>query len=199
MKYLMHWRIGASAVAGLLLMLVAQPVHAQGAGSLVPWAGIYVPTDNKFSTVGGDIKRNNSFIGGARLTLWGKSPLGLELSAGYSPAMVSVAGATVNGDHKTNVFVSSLKLMVGLSPAASPVGIFVGAGPAIIRQGDDVLHQGKSHTDLGGAVGLGVRIPVAGTLAVRFDGEDYLYGGDFAGSKKFQNDLALSTGLSITF
>ena len=191
------WRLAVGPVVGLALIVTARPADAQGIGSVVPWAGIYVPTKNKFSGVGGDIKRENSFIGGGRITLWGKSPLGLELSAGYAPANISVAGATVNGERKSNVFVGSLKLMLGLSQATSPVGIYIGAGPAVIRRGDDLLHEGESHTDFGGAIGAGVRIPVAGSLAVRFDAEDYLYGGNFSGSKDFQNDLALSAGLSL--
>ena len=131
--------------------------------------------------------------------MWGKSPVGFELSAGLSPARTTVAGATINGDRNTNVFVASAKLVVGISPAASSVGIYLGAGPAIIRRGHDVLHQDSSATDLGAAVGFGVRLPVASHVGLRLDLEDYLYGGDFDGRKKFQNDLVVSVGLSVSF
>ncbi|MFN0181645.1 MAG: outer membrane beta-barrel protein [Gemmatimonadales bacterium] len=188
--------LGVAASGGTGFVI---PASAQGSVSLTPFAGIYVPTRNSFSVVGTDIKRRNSFIGGARLTFWGKSPVGLELSAGLSPARTTFAGATVNGDRDTNVFLGALKLMVGLSPATSSVGIHLGVGPAIIRRGKDVLQQERSVTDLGGAVGLGIRVPLAPHVGLRFDAEDYLYGGDFDGSKKFQNDLALTVGLSLSF
>jgi hypothetical protein len=183
----------------LTLALTARPAQAQGSVSLTPYAGIYVPTRNSFSSVGNDIKRDNSFVGGARLTLWGKSPLGLEISGGYAPARVEIAGATINATRDSKVAVASLRLMLGVSPAVTGVGFYVGAGPAIIRQGHDVLDPGQSTTDIGGNVGAGLRLPLGGGVGVRFDAEDYLYGGNFDGSKKFQNDLALTAGLSIGF
>src|SRR5512143_56563 len=115
-------RLLTTGAAMLMVTLVARPARAQGSVSLTPYAGIYVPTKNSFSTVGTSIKRNNSFIGGARLTFWGKSPLGLELSGGYAPARIKVAGATINQERKTNVFVGSLRVMLGVSPAVSGVG-----------------------------------------------------------------------------
>ncbi len=189
-------RMVVVAVAGLLGW--APSANAQSV-SVTPWFGMYVPTQNSYSLLGTDIKRRNSFIGGGRLTIWGKSPVGVEFSAGIAPARTTFAGAVVNGDRNTNVFVGSVKLALGLSQATSPVGIHIGVGPAIIRRGRDVLHQDRSVTDLGGVVGVGIRLPLASHVGLRFDAEDYLYGGDFDGSKKFQNDLALSVGLSLGF
>lgn len=199
MSRLPRWALASSLAAGFALAPGVRPVAAQGSVGFTPWAGIYVPTRNSFSSVGNDIKRKNSFIGGARLTFWGKSPLGIELSAGYSPARIRVAGATVNADRNSKVFLAGLKLMAGVSPASSGVGIYLGAGPAVIRRGEDVLHTGTSQTDFGAVAGAGIRFPLAHAISVRFDAEDYLYGGDFDGSKSFQNDLALSAGLSFTF
>lgn len=187
------------AAALILLAATARPAAAQGAVSLTPYAGIFVPTNNSFNSVGNDIKRRNAFIGGGRLTIWGKSILGLEFTGGFSPAKVQVAGATINEDRKTNVFVGGLKLMLGLSPAASGVGFYVGGGPAVVRRGQDVLNTSQSTTDFGGIVGAGLRLPLARSAAVRFDAEDYLYKGDFDGSKDFQNDLVLTAGLSLQF
>ena len=187
----------AGVTAGLLGSV--ERANAQGSVSISPWFGMYVPTQNSYSLLGTDIRRRNSFIGGGRITFWGKSPVGLELSAGLAPARTTFAGATINGDRNTNVFVGSVKLALGLSPATSPVGIHIGVGPAIIRRGHDVLRQNRSVTDLGGVLGFGVRFPLAPHVGLRFDAEDYLYGGDFDGSKKFQNDLVLSVGLSVGF
>ncbi len=187
----------AMMVAGLALVIGVHGAAAQGSVGIGLWAGIYVPTNNSFSSLGNDIKLNNAAIGGARLTFWGKHPLGLELSGGYSPASVTVAGATVNGDHNTEVFVGALKLMLGQSPASGHAGFYLGVGPAVIRQGVDVLDQGTSQTNWGGVIGVGFHLPLGHTVQVRFDGEDYLYGGDFDGTTSFQNDLVLSAGLTL--
>jgi hypothetical protein len=183
----------------LALALGAQPARAQGSVSITPYAGIYVPTKNAFSTVGNDIKRKNSFFGGGRLTFWGKSPLGLELTAGFAPAKVEVAGGTINASRNTNVFAGGMKLMLGISPAVAPIGFYVGGGPALIRRGANLLNGNQSQTDFGGLLGAGLRLPLGRSVGVRFDAEDYLYDGDFSGSNSFQNDLVLTAGLSLAF
>ena len=184
-------------MAGLALAIGVTGAAAQGSVGIGAWAGIFVPTNNSFSSVGNDIKLNNAAIAGLRLTFWGKHPLGLELSGGYSPANVTVAGATINGDHNTNVFLGALKLMLGQSPASGHAGLYLGAGPAIIRQGVDVLDEGTSQTNWGGVIGVGFHLPLGHTVQVRFDAEDYLYGGDFDGTTSFQNDLVLSAGVTL--
>lgn len=189
----------AGAIVLSALSLAARPVAAQGSISLTPWAGVYVPTKNEFSSVDNDIKRNNAFMAGARLTFWGNSPLGLELTGGYSPANVEIAGGTINEDKNTNVFVGSAKLMLGISPASSSFGLYVGGGPALIRRGEDVTEESESATDWGGVVGAGIRLPLGSSVGLRVDVEDYLYDGNFSGDDDFQNDLVLSAGLSFRF
>jgi hypothetical protein len=185
------------ALVALLGAVGVAPAVAQGGFSVTPWAGAYVPTRNTFSSVGSDIKRDNSFIGGARLTFWGHSPVGFELTGGFAPARVRVSGTTVNGDRNTQVFVGAAKIMLGLSPATSRLGIFLSGGPSLIRIGHNVGRESQSSTDLGGVVGLGIRIPFSASVGLRLDTEDYFYGGNFDGSRKFQNDLVLSAGLAI--
>jgi hypothetical protein len=190
---------GAFALVGVIGALSAAPAAAQGGFSVTPWAGAYIPTRNSFSTVGQDISRDNSFIGGARLTFWGRSPIGLEFTGGFAPARVRVSGTgtIINGDRNTQVFVGGAKLMLGLSPASSRLGIFLSGGPSIIRTGHNVGKQSESSTDWGGVVGLGLRIPFSASVGLRLDAENYFYGGNFDGSRKFQNDLVLSAGLAL--
>lgn len=188
---------GAFALVSVIGALSAAPAAAQGGFSVTPWAGAYVPTRNKFSTVGSDIRRDNSFIGGARLTFWGHSPVGFELTGGFAPARVRVSGTTINGDRNSQVFVGGAKVMLGLSPATSRLGIFLSAGPSIIRVGHNVGRESQSSTDWGGVVGLGLRIPFSASVGLRVETEDYFYGGNFDGSRKFQNDLVLSAGLAL--
>jgi hypothetical protein len=190
-------RLFALAVLGLAVG--AGNARAQNSMSITPYAGIFVPTKNSFSSLGNSIKRDNSFVAGGRFTIWGKSMLGVEFVAGYSPASIKVAGATINGTQNSEVLLGGLKLMLGVSPAASGLGFFVGAGPAFIRRGKDVMHSNQSQTDFGAVVGAGLRLPLGETIAVRFDAEDYMYGGDFSGTKEFQNDIALTAGLSVRF
>jgi hypothetical protein len=185
------------ALVALLGAVGVAPAVAQGGFSVTPWAGAYVPTRNRFSTVGSDISRDNSFIAGARLTFWGKSPVGFELTGGFAPARVNVVGTTVNSSRNSQVFVGGAKLMLGLSPATSRVGFFLSGGPSIIRTGHNVGRESQSSTDWGGVAGLGVRIPFSASVGLRLEGEDYFYGGNFDGSRKFQNDLVLSAGLAL--
>lgn len=185
------------ALVALLGAVGVAPAVAQGGFSVTPWAGAYVPTRNRFSSVGNDITRDNSFIAGARLTFWGHSPVGFELTGGFAPARVNVAGTTVNSSRNTQVFVGGAKLMLGLSPATSRVGVFLSGGPSLIRTGHNVGKESQSSTDWGGVAGLGVRIPFSASVGLRLEGEDYFYGGNFDGSRKFQNDLVLSAGLAL--
>ena len=185
------------ALVALLGAVGVAPAVAQGGFSVTPWAGAYVPTRNSFSSLGNDITRDNSFIAGARLTFWGKSPLGFELTGGFAPARVTVAGTTVNSSRNTQVFVGGAKLMLGLSPATSRVGFFISGGPSLIRTGHNVGRESQSSTDWGGVAGLGIRIPFSASVGLRLEGEDYFYGGNFDGSRKFQNDLVLSAGLAL--
>lgn len=187
----------STKVLALAIVLGAAPAAAQGGFSVTPWAGAYVPTRNSFSTVGSDIRRDNSFIMGARLTSWGRGAVGFELTGGFAPARVRVAGTTINEERNTQVFVGGLKVLLGLSPKNSRFGIFLSGGPSLIRRGHNVGLADESSTDWGGVVGLGFRIPFSPSVGLRLDTEDYFYGGNFDGSRKFQNDLVLSAGLAI--
>lgn len=188
---------GAFTLIGVIGALSAAPAAAQSGISFTPWAGAYVPTRNSFSTVGSDIRRDNSFIMGARITSWGRGAVGFELTGGFAPARVRVAGTTVNEERNTQVFVGGLKLLLGLSPQDSRFGIFLSGGPALIRRGHNVGVEDESVTDWGGVLGLGFRIPFSQSVGLRLEVEDYFYGGNFDGSRKFQNDLVLSAGLAI--
>ena len=187
------------ALVALIGAVSVAPAAAQSGFSVTPWAGAYVPTRNRFTMVGQDISRDNSFIMGARLTFWGNSPIGLEFTGGFAPARVRVSGTgtIVNGDRNSQVFVGGAKLLLGLSPATSRIGIFLSGGPSIIRMGHNVGKQSQSSTDWGGVAGLGIRIPFSSSVGLRLETEDYFYGGNFDGSRKFQNDLVLSAGLAI--
>ena len=182
--------------ATIVATATAPSAAAQGGVELTPWAGIYVPTSNSFSTITNDFKRDVSVIGGARLTFWGSGHLGFEATGGYAPA--KVGGETVN-ETSTNLLVANARLLLALTPVTSSVGVFVGGGGAFLTRGRNTFDDDRSSTDLGGTVGLGFRFGGGDNNRVgfRLDIEDYLYNGDFGGGNDFQNDIVTSLGVSI--
>jgi hypothetical protein len=184
------------AAAGLAAAMPGT-AQAQGGVNLVPWVGAYIPTRNSFEDLdNATFDRDISVMGGARLTFWGTGIFGFEATAGYSPARV--AGETIN-ERNTNLFAASGRLLLALSPVTNPVGFYIGAGPALLTRGKNVLNEDRSRTDFGGTAGLGFRFALGetGRSAIRLDIEDYFYDGDFGGGDEFQNDVVTSLGLEI--
>jgi hypothetical protein len=177
------------------------PARAEGQrGSLGMWGGVSsaLGPSPTVSSGSNSLERGNSLAGGARLTFWRSNVLGFEMVGGLTPSK-SVAGATVNRARSLSVFAGGLKLMVGLSPTLSPVGLHIGAGPAIVRRGKGVRTQSSSETNLGGVVGAGLRFPIASGLGMRLDVEDYVSKGTSGGIRKTWNFLVTSAGLTIAF
>jgi hypothetical protein len=184
------------AAATVVATTAATPAAAQGGVELTPWAGVYIPTSNSFSTLTDDFSRDVSVIGGARLTFWGTGNLGFEVTGGYAPA--KVGGETVN-ETNTNLLVANARLLLALSPVTSKVGVFLAGGGALLTRGRNTFDDDRSSTDLGGVLGLGFRFGGGDNSRVgfRLDIEDYLYNGDFGGGNDFQNDIVTSLGVSI--
>ena len=183
-------------VAAVTGSVVAQPAAAQGGVELTPWAGVYIPTSNSFSTITDDFSRDVSVIGGARLTFWGTGHLGFEVTGGYAPA--KVGGETIN-ETNTNLLLANARLLLALTPVTSKVGVFVGGGGSLLTRGRNTFDDDRSSTDLGGTLGLGFRFGGGENSRVgfRIDIEDYLYNGDFGGGNDFRNDIVTSVGVSI--
>jgi hypothetical protein len=185
------------AAAAIVTTTAASPLAAQGGVELTPWAGVYVPTSNSVGSLGQDIERDVSVVGGARLTFWGSGMLGFEVSGGYAPA--KIGDETINETGNTDLLLASGRLLLALSPVDSKVGFFLAGGPALLARGSDPFDDDASSTDIGGVLGLGFRFGGGENSRVGFrvDLEDYLYNGDFGGGDDFQNDLVASVGVSI--
>jgi hypothetical protein len=185
------------AAAAIVATTAASPVAAQGGVELTPWAGVYVPTSNSVGSLGQDISRDVSVIGGARVSFWGTGHLGFEVSGGYAPA--KIGDETINETGNTNMLLADGRLLLALSPVSSKVGFFLAGGPAILVRGKNPFDNDRSSTDIGGVVGLGLRFGGGDNNRVgfRIDLEDYLYNGDFGGGNDFQNDLVASLGVSF--
>jgi len=181
--------------AAVLATTTASPAAAQGGVELTPWIGAYVPTSNSIGSLGQDISRDVSAVGGARLTFWGSGSLGFEATGGYSPAKI---GDDINNGN-TDLLLASGRLLLALSPVSNSVGFYLAGGPALLSRGSDPFDNDASSTDFGGVLGLGFRFGGGDNNRVgfRLDLEDYLYNGDFGGGDDFQNDLVASLGVSI--
>ena len=190
-------RAAGLAVTAVLAAGTATPAAAQGGVNLVPWAGVYIPTSNSINALDQDISRDVSVIGGARLTFWGSSRLGFEVTGGYAPA--KIGNETINQTGNTDLLVANARLLLALVPPTTGFGMYVGAGGGLLTRGSNPLDDDRSKTDLGGTVGLGFRFGSShnSRVGLRLDLEDYLYNGDFGGGNDFQNDLVASLGLSI--
>jgi hypothetical protein len=188
--------IPGMVATAIVATTAATPAAAQGGVELTPWAGIYVPTSNSFSTLTDDFSRDVSVIGGARLTFWGSGRLGFEVTGGYAPARVG--GETVN-ETNTNLLLANARLLLGLTPVDSKVGVFIGGGGSLLTRGRNTFDDDRSSTDFGGTLGLGFRFGGGddNRVGFRLDIEDYLYNGDFGGGNDFQNDIVTSLGISI--
>lgn len=187
--------VPALLAAATLAVGAPGTAQAQGGVNLVPWAGAYIPTRNSIGDLDNALERDVSVIGGARLTFWGTGMLGFEATGGYAPA--KIGDETIN--ESTNLFAASGRLLLALSPVTNRVGFYIGAGPALITRGGNVLNEDRSSTDFGGTAGIGLRFALgeSGRSAIRLDVEDYFYDGDFGGGNEFQNDIVASLGLSI--
>ena len=185
------------AAAAIVATSAASPLAAQGGVELTPWAGAYVPTSNSIGSLGQDIERDVSVVGGARLSFWGSGMLGFELTGGYAPA--KIGDETINETGSTNLLLASGRLLLALSPVSNKVGFYLAGGPALLARGSDPFDDDASRTDIGGVLGLGFRFGGGENSRVgfRIDLEDYLYNGDFGGGDDFQNDLVASLGVSI--
>jgi hypothetical protein len=187
----------------VLALAGAGPVHAFAQSSSSTTFGIYgglyspLGNDPHLSSVGTQVDRNNSFVGGARLNYWGPGVLGFELSGGLTPARVDVAGAPINRSRNQDILTVALKLMAGVSPTTSPVGFHIGVGPAFIRRNSDAFQQSGSLSRFGLVAGGGLRFPIARRLHLRFDAEDYIYGGKLGSDSRTWNDLVLSAGIGV--
>jgi len=175
----------------------ATPAVAQGGVELTPWAGAYIPTSNSLGSLGQDISRDVSVVGGARLTFWGTGMLGFEATGGYAPA--KIGNETINETGNTELLLASGRLLLALSPVTNSVGFYLAGGPALLSRGSNPFDNNSSSTDFGGVVGLGFRFGGGENRRVgfRIDLEDYLYNGDFGGGNDFQNDIVASLGVSI--
>jgi hypothetical protein len=194
-------RMAAASLVMLIGALGAGSASAQSKGiELNGFAGMYAPKDTKGLQEGDrDAKRKASIAFGGRLTYWTGTALGVEFTGGFSPARVSVVSARGTFPRSTQLAFGSAKLLYNLTGKSKTLGVALGGGLAGLHAGKTVVDPAKSTTNMGGVGGLAIRLHLGENVALRGDGEVYLYSGDYGFGKKFTQDLMLSGGLSISF
>ena len=166
------------------VVVVASAAAAQVDLKLVPYAGVYIPTQplmDRFApccNLQASLKQNTSVTLGGRLTVWWASRLGLEGTFGYSPSGVSVGGFTVPvADSSAHVTTVSVRMVVRMSPTGGSPSFRLGGGIG------GVFLRGGAYESVGGldrfaeVLSAGTAFQLgrgARALSVRLDAEDYL-------------------------
>jgi len=128
---------------------------------------------------------------GARFGAWS-----VEGSFAFAPASfegTSTLGATRSVD--TNLMIYGLDALYTF-PSENPLmEFFAVAGVGAKTYSPS---EGDGQTDVAGNLGVGLRVWMSPTLAVRFEGRDYVSSFEGEGSSKLQNDILFAVGLTIS-
>lgn len=228
-----------AAVALCASLGFASPLWAQTAASFefTPFGGAYIPasevqpiqqrvcvsnsiadtvTLGEESDWSGTPRAQSGWAAGARLTRWFSNGVGLEGSGSYADTGLPVQGCGANayvGAHVINV---SVRLLLRITGAVASVYALAGYG-AFFHGGQAYTTLLDPHTDFGGVLGLGARVPLGSHALLQMRAEDYIYnltlesagtsfsspGGIFTVPgfhyHSLQNDLVLSIGVSGSF
>jgi len=199
-----------SPLALLLLALGLSPVQPLGAQTpmqldITPFAGAAVfPGDLADDLLlcegivcdriqGVSMKAGVAFgvHGGVRFGAWS-----VEGSFALVPTSLegtSILGQTVSVD--TNITLYGVDLLYTL-PSENPLlEVFLAGGAGAKTHSPS---GEKSQTNLMGNVGAGLRLWLSPSMAVRFEGRDFISSFDGEGSSSLQNDILFTVGLSFS-
>ena len=192
----------------VLALVGANPAVAQIPIEIEPYIGVYIPfADVVSETIDGidlAVKQKEALAVGGRLGI------GLGLLAIEGNFMYAFSDGESDADGETEsesagIWAADARLLLKLLPG--PIGLHLSGGLAFIgRSGDFYSDVKDGKTNLGGAVGAGLRVKLPGILAIRGDADVYLYsseitadipdlGGEVTFEKQFQADIVLSAGL----
>jgi len=186
--------------AALLALAPATSFAQQKKVELTLFGGLYAPTDKDAQDAGDrPATRKSSAALGGRLAFWGSRSLGVEVTAGFSPARALVqANSGSVFARGTDLAFGSAKVAFNLTPA-SKLGVILSGGVAGLRPGSPLGDQTDKSTAFGGVGGLTLRFGVGENVALRGDAEGFAYSADYGLGKKSTADLMVSGGLIIAF
>jgi len=196
-------------LAALMALLGASPAMAQIPVEIEPYVGVYIPFADIANQAiqGADIVANQK----EALAVGGRVGLGLGIIAVEGNFMYAFSDGESKADGETDsqsasIWAADVRLLLKLLPG--PISLHLSGGPAFIgRSGDFYSEVTEGKTDLGGAIGAGLRVKLPGILAIRGDADLYLYSASVTANiegvpvttdSQFQGDLVLSAGLVIS-
>ena len=128
---------------------------------------------------------------GARFGAWS-----IEGTLAFAPSSfegTSTLGPTVSVD--TNLLLYGVDLLYTI-PSDNPLmEVFLATGVGAKTHSPS---DGESQTNAMGNLGVGLRVWLSPTLALRFEGRDYISSFEGEGSSSLQNDLLFTVGLSLS-
>jgi hypothetical protein len=187
-----------------LTMVRVAPGLAQLPGIEVsPFVGALVPLTDLVDEAAIDLtaSQKEALAVGGRVKVKFPGPLGVEGTFLYAFSDVESDDAGEVVDVNSSVWAASGKPVYTFGLPMVPVSFNASGGVALVSHDPDV-EGAESETDVGGVVGVGLRLDPPGLLGVRLDVEDYLYSfqpeseeGIELADSQFQSDLVVSVGL----
>ncbi len=200
-------------IAAVLGLVGASPAMAQIPIEIEPYVGVYIPfadlIDQAIDDVDVVATQKEALAVGGRLGL-GLGLVAIEGNFMYAFSdgeRTNPADGTVT--QSAGIWAADARLLLKLIPG--PISLHLSGGVALIgRSGEfydnDEITVDEGKTDLGGAVGAGIRVKLPGILAIRGDADLYLYSasvtaniegvpGPVTTDSQLQGDLVLSAGL----
>lgn len=198
-------------LTAVLALIGVNPAMAQIPIEIEPYVGVYIPfADIANQAIDGvDVvaKQKEALAVGGRIGI-GLGILAVEgnFMYAFSDGENTAEGGTES--QSAGIWAADARLLLKLLPG--PISLHISGGPAFIgRSGDFYSDVTDGKTDLGGAVGAGLRVKLPGILAIRGDADLYLYSASVTANiegvpapvttdSQFQADLVLSAGLVIS-
>jgi hypothetical protein len=201
---------------GVALGAVPLCLAAQAKIEFTPFVGLYLPTADLFEIrdflVAGDKvtgKQKTTVVFGGRLGMWATNRIAVEGSFGYAPSKgeatyTDPSNVTSRSDTAGHVILASGRVLVGFGPTGGNTWWHLILGGGIVAHGGPAYDGASGTTDLGGIAGIGARVKVRGSMAVRLDVEDNLFSAKFRDDasgveppSRFQNDIVILVGLAV--
>lgn len=186
-----------------LTLVGVTPALAQLPGiEISPFVGAFVPLTDLVDeeAINLTASQKEALVVGGRVKVKFPGPLGVEGTFMYALSDIESDDAGDVVDVDASVWALSGRLVYTFGLPAVPVSFNASGGVALVSHDPDI-EGAESETDVGGVVGLGLRLDPPGLLAVRLDVEDYLYSFQPEGEpgeefeSRFQSDVVVSVGL----
>lgn len=226
--------IGSGLLAATIAAVALRPTGAQAQAdskfAFTPYVGLFSPSSDIFrfnringgTTVSFNLRQQTAVAAGASLSYWRTNRFGVEVSGQYAHSKVKgnllmnqVGAITVAKTvDEADVWAATAKLMMQLLPPKSGLILNAGVGPAFVTRWGPawgVTSTGRMTglSNLGGAMSLCSRIPLASSVGLRLRAEDIIYAArqswvtsaGLAGLKsdrRLQHDFVLSAGLQLS-